>query len=148
MGLLCKFNMQKVALVEIKIKKCYTNFMADFNRNRSRGGFRRGFNNRGSDRPMMHPAVCDKCKQDCEVPFKPTNGKPLYCNNCFDRPTSNRSEERNFNRSSFKQRPSFEEQFALLNSKLDKVLNILIPAVEEIKTTEELTEETKIPEEK
>ena len=31
----------------------------------------------------MHKAVCSDCKQDCEVPFKPTEGKPVYCKECY-----------------------------------------------------------------
>jgi CxxC-x17-CxxC domain-containing protein len=44
------------------------------------GGFRRSFN----DGPReMHKAVCSECKQECEVPFKPTEGKPVYCKECY-----------------------------------------------------------------
>ncbi|MFH1404283.1 MAG: CxxC-x17-CxxC domain-containing protein [Candidatus Altiarchaeota archaeon] len=31
----------------------------------------------------MHDAVCSKCGQSCQVPFKPTEGKPVYCKECF-----------------------------------------------------------------
>ena len=31
----------------------------------------------------MHKAVCSECGQECEVPFKPTEGKPVYCKECF-----------------------------------------------------------------
>lgn len=31
----------------------------------------------------MHKAVCSECGQECEVPFKPTEGKPVYCRECF-----------------------------------------------------------------
>jgi CxxC-x17-CxxC domain-containing protein len=31
----------------------------------------------------MHKAVCSECKKDCEVPFKPTEGKPVYCKECY-----------------------------------------------------------------
>lgn len=48
--------------------------------NRGGGGFRRRFN----DGPReMHPAKCSECGKDCEVPFKPTEGKPVYCKECF-----------------------------------------------------------------
>ena len=47
---------------------------------RSSFGQRRSFN----DRPReMHKAVCQECKQECEVPFKPTEGKPVFCQSCF-----------------------------------------------------------------
>lgn len=49
--------------------------------NRGGGGFGRGGFDRGPRE--MHKAVCTKCGQECEVPFKPTEGKPVYCRECF-----------------------------------------------------------------
>jgi len=31
----------------------------------------------------MHKAVCAECGKDCEVPFKPIEGKPIYCKDCY-----------------------------------------------------------------
>ncbi|MFC2154507.1 CxxC-x17-CxxC domain-containing protein [Candidatus Altiarchaeota archaeon] len=31
----------------------------------------------------MHDAVCSECNSNCQVPFKPTQGKPVYCRECF-----------------------------------------------------------------
>lgn len=31
----------------------------------------------------MHKAKCSDCGQECEVPFEPTEGKPVRCNDCF-----------------------------------------------------------------
>ena len=54
-----------------------------FNRNNSRGGFNR---NNSRDAPRdMHKAVCDECKKNCEVPFKPTPGKSVLCRECFSK---------------------------------------------------------------
>ncbi|MDO8626413.1 MAG: hypothetical protein Q7K39_03070 [Candidatus Magasanikbacteria bacterium] len=36
----------------------------------------------GGPRPMFQ-AVCSQCGNDCEVPFKPTGERPIYCSNCF-----------------------------------------------------------------
>jgi CxxC-x17-CxxC domain-containing protein len=63
--------------------------MERFN-NRERGGFRgdsgeRRFGNRrsfGGPREM-HKAVCSECGKECEVPFKPTEGRPVFCKDCF-----------------------------------------------------------------
>jgi len=38
-----------------------------------------------SDRPSMHKAVCNKCGKDCEVPFKPTGERPVFCSECFEK---------------------------------------------------------------
>ena len=49
-------------------------------------GPRRDFN-RGPRRDFgpreMHKATCSECGQECEVPFKPTEGKPVYCKECY-----------------------------------------------------------------
>jgi len=41
----------------------------------------------GSDRPERRleffPAICSECKKKCEVPFRPTGDKPVYCRDCF-----------------------------------------------------------------
>lgn len=64
--------------------------MSDFSSRRMDsdfGGSRRSprrFNDRGSDRPEMHHAICDECGKDCEVPFKPSGDKPIYCSRCFE----------------------------------------------------------------
>lgn len=31
----------------------------------------------------MHKAKCSECQADCEVPFTPTEGKPVYCRECY-----------------------------------------------------------------
>lgn len=79
----------------------------------NRGGDRGGFKGRGSDRggfgggrdrgfggggrggfggdrspAQMHKATCDECGNDCEVPFRPTGEKPVYCNDCFGNTSS------------------------------------------------------------
>ncbi len=41
-----------------------------------------GFNDFNRPREM-HKATCNKCKKECEVPFKPTEGKPVYCRECY-----------------------------------------------------------------
>ncbi|HIH14568.1 MAG TPA: DNA-directed RNA polymerase [Nanoarchaeota archaeon] len=31
----------------------------------------------------MHDATCSECKQACQVPFQPAEGKPVYCRDCY-----------------------------------------------------------------
>lgn len=38
----------------------------------------------------LFDAVCDKCHKKCQVPFKPTPGKPVYCRECFREIRQNR----------------------------------------------------------
>lgn len=35
------------------------------------------------DTRPMHEAVCADCGKNCEVPFKPSGNRPVYCKSCF-----------------------------------------------------------------
>ncbi|MDD5251482.1 MAG: hypothetical protein PHT12_02505 [Patescibacteria group bacterium] len=48
------------------------------------GGGRGGFGGRDGTRPtQLFKATCEACKRPCEVPFRPTGEKPVYCRDCF-----------------------------------------------------------------
>ncbi len=63
--------------------------MGDFNR----GGPRRSFGGGGGDGGPrrdfgpreMHKATCSECGQECEVPFKPKDGRPVFCRECYSK---------------------------------------------------------------
>ena len=42
-----------------------------------------GYGARSSAPREMFDAVCSNCGKDARVPFRPTNGKPVYCSDCF-----------------------------------------------------------------
>ncbi len=42
-----------------------------------------GFGNRSSGPREMFTATCSSCGREARVPFRPTNGKPVYCSDCF-----------------------------------------------------------------
>jgi len=33
----------------------------------------------------MHKATCADCGQECEVPFEPQEGRPVYCRECYQK---------------------------------------------------------------
>ena len=47
------------------------------------GGGGGGFGNRSSGPREMFTAACSSCGREAKVPFRPTNGKPVYCSDCF-----------------------------------------------------------------
>ena len=47
------------------------------------GGGGGGFGNRSSGPREMFTATCSSCGREAKVPFRPTNGKPVYCSDCF-----------------------------------------------------------------
>lgn len=106
------------------------------------GGDSRDFGSRGSSREKnfekrMFDAVCEGCGNKCEVPFKPVEGKSVFCSDCF-RGSDNVTRVKNVSTNE-----TYQEQFTSLNGKLDqilKALNILIEQKE--------AKELKIPEAK
>ena len=62
----------------------------------------------------MTKVTCSSCGEKCEVPFKPTSDKPLFCNDCFkkdSRGSSERSSDRKPNK-----------DLEIINEKLDKIM--------------------------
>lgn len=47
------------------------------------GGSRFGGGRGDGERPAMHKAICSECGASCELPFKPTGDRPVFCSNCF-----------------------------------------------------------------
>jgi CxxC-x17-CxxC domain-containing protein len=69
---------------------------------------------RSSDRMEKTTVSCDSCKKMCEVPFKPTSNKPVYCDDCFRRNPSPRSSSNDSGK-----------EFAEINKKLDIIMKML-----------------------
>mgnify|MGYP003968251403 FL=1 len=59
----------------------------------------------------MTKVTCSSCGEECEVPFKPTSSKPVYCRNCFEK----------------KEKPSksSNKDLEIINKKLDKIIKAL-----------------------
>ena len=76
-------------------------------RNDSRGrDFKRREPSRGfRDRPQMYEAICDECGKKCEVPFKPTGSKPVFCSECYSNREGGSSRGETRSRSSDRDRP-------------------------------------------
>lgn len=119
--------------------------MGYYKDNKASGGG--GRNSRGTtygvNRDGMHKTTCSNCGKECEVPFRPTGEKPVYCSDCFrkmgpgDAPKGN---DRGPRRPSFGNRdgghrgdrgsrpsaqPNYTEQFNTLNAKLDTLIELL-----------------------
>ncbi|MFA6888085.1 MAG: CxxC-x17-CxxC domain-containing protein [Candidatus Woesearchaeota archaeon] len=72
------------------------------------------FDNRTPRKFERSTVTCDACGQKCEVPFKPTEGKPVYCSACFKKPGS-----------SLPRPQQSSVEFDQINEKLDKILKAL-----------------------
>lgn len=138
--------------------------MRDFNRgsgsrdrrgggfSRSFGGDRGGFDRGGRGDKQMFKAVCSNCGRDCEVPFRPTGEKPVYCSNCFEKMGDGgrgRSSERPRFGDRRPQEDRYKAQFEALNNKLDRIIDMLHPKpVTEPAPVVELVEEMPLKETK
>ena len=60
-------------------------------RQAKRAGGYGGGGARGGPR-QMYDAVCATCGSACQVPFRPSQDRPVYCSDCFskDKPTRSR----------------------------------------------------------
>ena len=87
---------------------------------------RRDFGGRGrqSGYQDKFQVTCDKCGKSCEVPFKPTNSKPVYCSECFSK--NERSGPRVPSRSGPRTGSGqFAKELEQINRKLDRILDEL-----------------------
>jgi DNA-directed RNA polymerase len=51
--------------------------------NRGNSGGRGGFRGGNSGPREMTKVTCSDCGVETEVPFKPTEGRPVYCRDCL-----------------------------------------------------------------
>jgi len=129
------------------------------------GNFNRSFNRGRRSDNRMYSAVCDKCGRDCQVPFKPTGSKPIYCSQCFEEQSGNsdrrrssfrddrRSAPRNNYRRSYSPRSNngggnnqfltnLTKKVEHLSSQLDQIIKLL--SVSKPKSKTEVKTKTKI----
>ena len=71
---------------------------------------------RDSFEKRMYKWICDDCGDECEVPFKPTWEKPLYCSDCFSKEDRQKWGSNN---------NELKAEIEKLNAKLDIVIRAL-----------------------
>jgi len=143
-GQKCEVPFKPTGDKPVYCSNCFTARQGSQPRRDDRGG--RDFGRprfRDRDRQMFS-AICDKCGKECQVPFQPTPGKPIFCDQCFDR--GGKATDRGGDRGGAPK----GDQLASINAKLDKIINALIvakiikPAKEE-KAVKEVKSEIKKP---
>lgn len=108
----------------------------------NRGGGFRGGNGGGRGEVTMHKATCDECHKSCEVPFRPSGDKPVYCSDCFSnkRDDGDRAPRREFSdrgpKRDFNDRPAqsfakptsndgVSKQLSEISAKLDRLTSAI-----------------------
>ena len=85
---------------------------------------RRNSNNFGNKNRRdfeMTKVICSSCGAECEVPFKPTSTKPVYCDKCFAR--KGKDSPSRFNKQDSNK--VNDKDIELINKKLDKIMKAL-----------------------
>lgn len=107
------------------------------------GGGRSNFRGGDSREVTMHKAVCDECHKECQVPFRPSGDKPIYCSDCFSskkgnddrgprkdfggdrgprRDFNNKPEQSSFSKPVVSVSNDNTKQLAEINTKLDRLV--------------------------
>lgn len=121
--------------------------MGNFNRDHRSGDGRsfgkRNFRSNQERKPLqMHDAICSSCGNECQLPFRPTDERPVYCRECFAKNgggDSNKSYGRDNHGQSFFQKPAENRQsfpskelFESINYKLDKIITLLTSTADKL----------------
>ena len=119
----------------------------------SRRSDSRSFGSNNREDRQMFDAVCSNCGNDCQIPFRPSQGREVFCSRCFEKNEGNdthRPERRSFDKPSFNrddnrsrpsEGPNYKAQFEALNAKMDKILNLLTPTPVEVAPLESVLDE-------
>lgn len=108
----CKVPFKPTGNKPIFCSDCFEGNSAPRGRSNDKFG-RRNDRNRFSDK-KTYSAICDQCGDRCELPFKPSSDKPIYCSKCFGEHKSAGGVDQ-----------ETKEQINELNRKLDLILETL-----------------------
>jgi len=134
-GAACEVPFKPTGNKPIFCSKCFekqggsdSRYNRDRDRGRDRGRDRdRSFSRSNSRERQMFPAICDECGATCEVPFKPSGDKPIFCSTCFSKKDGQNRFDKGNSRSGGKTNNS-ENELKAINEKLDQILQILSPS--------------------
>jgi CxxC-x17-CxxC domain-containing protein len=103
---------------------CFKNSRGD-ERGEGRREERRDFDRPRNEDKRMYDATCAKCGDHCQIPFQPKPGRDVLCSDCFGQ---DKGESRpSFSSSQAPKSANYDKQFELLNSKLNKLIELLSP---------------------
>lgn len=91
----------------------------NFGKKESMGKRETFFSKRTSDKKDLFKVICSKCGVECEVPFKPTNSKPVFCRDCFKKQEEPKKE------SDFELHKEYTAELQKINEKLNKIMKVL-----------------------
>jgi CxxC-x17-CxxC domain-containing protein len=107
----------------------------------TRSSFKPSFKNRNEDRGSTrdmpsHKAICSECNKGCDVPFKPSNDKPVYCRDCFSAKRDKETKE-------YRASSSFETSKKFSHERLDASPKVIRQEYSHAQTSAPSSDETK-----
>lgn len=151
-GNTCEVPFRPTGSKPVYCRDCFKNQPADASRRSDSRSFDRP---QQGDRQMFD-AVCSNCGNACQIPFRPSQGRDVFCSRCFDmnngethRPSRSNdrpSFKRDENQGRSNDAPNYKAQFEALNAKMDKILELLTPAQVATEPLESILEEEVIEE--
>lgn len=110
-----------------------------------RPDFKKGGNRGGRDSgPVeMFTTTCSECGKSCQVPFRPSSDKPVYCNDCFSSKRDMGGNDRSSRSNNFPQKREFsspsmrpaekhdngvnelKKEISSIHAKLDKLMSVI-----------------------
>lgn len=117
-GDVCEVPFKPTGERPVYCSNCFGN-QGGGNARSNRSGNSRDKHGRSDDKHMFD-AICDECGDDCQVPFRPTHDKPIYCDSCFGGNTRSKKSERSAHNTS-----DVLQEIKKLNDKLDTLLGLM-----------------------
>ncbi|MFT7507672.1 MAG: CxxC-x17-CxxC domain-containing protein [Acidimicrobiales bacterium] len=119
-------------------------------------------NDRSAVSSEKFKATCSECHKSCEVPFKPSGDKPVYCSDCFTKRLSEEKRGGSSNRAEHTKPPreqrsprhdasrgqndqalsNMQRQLSNLEEKLNRILEIINPPMPSTKVALVVSEDT------
>lgn len=162
-GKLCEVPFRPTGSKPVFCRDCFKNQEGSDSRGSDRRSDNRSSGRSNSGDREMFDAVCSNCGKDCQIPFRPSQGRDVFCSRCFDTNQggeSHRPERRNFDKPSFNRdsrdtgasrgrtndAPNYKAQFEALNAKMDKILALLAPQPKAVESLESMIDQNIIEE--
>jgi len=152
-GKICEVPFKPTGSKPVLCRDCFKNSGGSSERRSENRSF-----GRSEDRPM-YDAVCANCGKTCQIPFRPSQGRDVFCSRCFEKneggfdtrgPERRTFDKPSFNRDDSQHRTSdtsnYKAQFDSLNAKMDKILSLLMPVATEAAPLESVIDEGVIEE--
>lgn len=130
-GKVCEVPFKPTGSKPVLCNDCFKNERGDSPRSENRN-----FGRTNSEDRQMFDAICANCGKNCQIPFRPNQGRDVFCSRCFENNEGSESkpEHRTFDKPSFRDNsqrtndePNYKAQFEALNAKMDHLIRLLTP---------------------